>query len=171
MGAGGEGVNRWLDGWMASPTRCAWVWVDSRRLWWTGRPGVLRFIGSQRIGHDWATELNWTELNWTWVHKMNGEKTDSINQWLRRYAPSLEHSHPGEEGKIINISLGYDVLPLPGPRKIMRKCHPTNLGFLPASKRTLAHIAALFLPMNHVYYWNFRERVRERIKNIIYYAT
>ena len=48
---------------MASPTRWTWVWVDSGSCWWTGRPGVLRFMGSQRIGHDWATELNWTELN------------------------------------------------------------------------------------------------------------
>ena len=47
---------------MASPTRRAWVWVDSGGLWWTGRPGVLWFMGSQRVGHDWATELNWTEL-------------------------------------------------------------------------------------------------------------
>ena len=39
------------------------VWVNSGSWWWTGRPGMLRFMGSQRVGHDWATELNWTELN------------------------------------------------------------------------------------------------------------
>jgi len=50
---------RWLD---CSLTRWTWVWVNSGRWWWTGRPGVLRFMGSQRVGHDWATELNW---NWT----------------------------------------------------------------------------------------------------------
>ena len=44
--------------WMASRTRWTWVWVNSGRWWWTGRPGVLRFMGSQRVGHDWATELN-----------------------------------------------------------------------------------------------------------------
>ena len=49
------------DGWMASLTRWTWVWVKSGSWWWTGRPGVLRFMGSQRVGHDWATELNWTE--------------------------------------------------------------------------------------------------------------
>ena len=42
--------------------------VNSGRWWWTGRPGVLRFMGSQRVGHDWATELNWTELNWMWLN-------------------------------------------------------------------------------------------------------
>ena len=38
-----------------------WVWVESGSWWWTGRPGVLRFMGPQRVGHDWVTELNWTE--------------------------------------------------------------------------------------------------------------
>ena len=59
LGAGGEGDDRGWDGWIPSPTRWAWVWVNSRSLWWTGRPGVLRFMGSQRVGHDWETELNW----------------------------------------------------------------------------------------------------------------
>ena len=53
---GGEGDDRGWDGWMAS-----WVCVSSRSWWWTGRPGVLRFMGSQRVGHNWATQLNWTE--------------------------------------------------------------------------------------------------------------
>ena len=57
--AGGEGHDRWWDGWMASATQWTWVWVNSGSWWWTGRPGVLRFMGSQRVGHDWATELNW----------------------------------------------------------------------------------------------------------------
>ena len=65
LGAGGEGDDPGWDGWMASPTRWTWVWVNSRSWWWTGRLGVLRFTGSQRVGHDWVTELNWTELNWT----------------------------------------------------------------------------------------------------------
>ena len=52
FGAGGEGDDRRWDGWMASPTRWTWVWVNSRSWWWTGRPGVLRFMGSKRVGHD-----------------------------------------------------------------------------------------------------------------------
>ena len=51
--------DRGWDGWIASPTWWTWVWVDSSSWWWTGRPGVLWFMGSQRVGHDWATELNW----------------------------------------------------------------------------------------------------------------
>ena len=60
LGAGGEGDNRRWDGWMASPAWWTWVWVISRSWWWTGKPGVLRFMGSQRVGHDWVTELNWS---------------------------------------------------------------------------------------------------------------
>ena len=59
--AGGEEDYKGLDGWMASLTQWMWVWVNSRKWWWTGRPGVLRFMGSQRVRHYWATELNWTE--------------------------------------------------------------------------------------------------------------
>ena len=55
----GEGNNRGLDGWMASPTQWTCVWVNSGSWWWTGRPGVLRSMGLQRVGHDWETELNW----------------------------------------------------------------------------------------------------------------
>jgi len=63
LGAGGEGDDRGWDGWMASLTRWTWVWVKSGSWWWTGRPGVLWFMGSQRIGHDWGTELNWTDVS------------------------------------------------------------------------------------------------------------
>ena len=65
LGAGGEGDDRGWDGWMASPTRWAWVWVNPGSLWWTGRPGVLWFMGLQGVGHDWGTELNWSK-NWCW---------------------------------------------------------------------------------------------------------
>ena len=58
LGAGGEGDDKGWDGWMASLTRWTWVWVNSRSWWWTGRPGVLRFMGSWRVRHDWSTELN-----------------------------------------------------------------------------------------------------------------
>ena len=61
LGAGGEGDDRGWDGWMASLTQWTWVWVNSVSWWWTGRPGVLQFMGLQRVRHDWATELNWTE--------------------------------------------------------------------------------------------------------------
>ena len=51
---------------MASPSQWTWVWVNSGSWWWTGRPGMLWFIGSQRVGHDWTTELNWVR---SWVQE------------------------------------------------------------------------------------------------------
>ena len=60
--AGGERDDRGWDGWIASLTQWTWVWVGSGSWLWTGRPGMLQFMGLQRFGHDWATELNWTEL-------------------------------------------------------------------------------------------------------------
>ena len=56
---------------MASLTRWTWVWVNSGSWWWTGRPGVLRFTGSQRVGHNWVTELNWTEGKYLRTHDIN----------------------------------------------------------------------------------------------------
>ena len=59
-----KGMTGW-DGWMVSPTRWTWVWVNSGRWWWTGRPSVLQFMGLQRVRHNLVTELNW--LNW-YIH-------------------------------------------------------------------------------------------------------
>ena len=70
LGAGGEGDDRGWDGWIASLTRWMWVWVNFGSWWWTGRPGVLRFMGSQRVRQDWAIELNWTDY------------TKSDNLWI-----------------------------------------------------------------------------------------
>ena len=60
--ARGEGDDRGWDGWMASLTRWTWVSVNSASWWWTGRPGVLWFMGSKRVGHD----CDWSDLIWYW---------------------------------------------------------------------------------------------------------
>ena len=60
----GEGDDRGWDGWMASLTRWTRVCMNSGSWWWTGRPRVLWFMGSQRVGHDWANKLSWTVMNW-----------------------------------------------------------------------------------------------------------
>ena len=80
LGAGGKGDGRGWDGCMASPTQWTWVWVNSRSWWWTGRPGVLWFMGSQRVRHDWVTELNWScfrlcNVNWSIIK--------TIYSWFR----------------------------------------------------------------------------------------
>ena len=63
---GGEGDNRGWDGWMASPTQWTRVSATSRSCWWTGKPDLLWSMGSQRVGHDWATDLNWTRWVVSW---------------------------------------------------------------------------------------------------------
>ena len=72
------GWHHWLNG-------HGWIWVDSGSWWWTGRPGVLRFTGLQRVGHDWATELNWTdmlilftEIPWTLLWERKRETAVSV---------------------------------------------------------------------------------------------
>ena len=82
---GGEGDDREWDGWMASLTRWTGVWVNSGSWWWTGRPGVLRFMGSQRVGHDWATELNWTEIYFQFIEATH-------IPWLMVQLESLSYS-------------------------------------------------------------------------------
>ena len=56
--------DRGWDGWMASPTQWTWAWAGSGSWWWTGKPGMLQSMGSQRVRHDRATELNWSDHGW-----------------------------------------------------------------------------------------------------------
>ena len=88
LGAGGEEDGRGWDGWMASLTRWTRVWVNSGSWWWTGGPGVLRFMGSQRVGHDWVTELNW----WIFMRSM-GLLKFSAQTSLHRHCPDTFPPH------------------------------------------------------------------------------
>ena len=76
LGAGGERNNRGWDGWMASLTWWTWVWVNSGSWWWIGRPGVLRFMGLHRVGHDWETDLNWKCWNIVSIAKLTIKKAE-----------------------------------------------------------------------------------------------
>jgi len=73
---GGEGDDKGWDGWMVSPTQWTWIWVNSGSWWWTGRPGVLQSTRSQRAGHNWMTELNWT--TWECSHTLNSSLPFSL---------------------------------------------------------------------------------------------
>ena len=84
---GREGDNREWDGWMASPTQWIWVWVNSRSWWWTGRPGMLQNMGSQGVGHNWVTELSWSELGKTEGRKIRGWQR---MRWLDGIADSMD---------------------------------------------------------------------------------
>ena len=120
---------------MASLTQWAWVWVDSRSWWWTGRPGVLWFMGSQRVGHEWATELSWTKLCLT--------HCDPVPQWIRLPCPSLSpyvcsNSYP----------LSWWCYPT------IIRCHP--LPFLPSIFRSTRNFSnELALSMRWLKYWSF----------------
>ena len=76
-----------------SLTQWAWVWVNSGSLWQTARPGVLQSLGSQRVGHNWATELNWTELK-LGAYSIFGDVNFRLSQKPRR---SLDKSATGEK--------------------------------------------------------------------------
>ena len=81
--AGKERADRGWDGWMASPTQWTWVWASSRSWWWTGKPVVLQSMGSQRVGHNWMTELS-TEYSVT---------QKSLEKKVERSILLLLHSH------------------------------------------------------------------------------
>ena len=81
--------DRGWGGWMASLTRWAWVWINSRIWWWTWRPGLLRFMGSQRDRHDWATELNWLKKQC---------KSNPEGVWEQRRKPKVQA--PRSQNKI-----------------------------------------------------------------------
>ena len=75
---------RGWDVWMASLTQWTWVWVNPGSWWWTGRPGMLQSMGSQRVGHDWVTELNWTELwktIWRFLNKTKIKQRSFCSFW------------------------------------------------------------------------------------------
>ena len=121
--AGGERVDRGWDGWMASPTQWTWVWVNSGNWWGTGRPGVLQFMGSQRVGHDWATELNWDNV----CVKINKRKKPQLTLHLGR---------PGEA-----TLMPYHSLSFADPNK--KKCNlhirpEVTLLYYPSGWRNLA---------------------------------
>ena len=87
----GEGDERGWDGWMASLTQRTWVRVNS--VGWTGRPGVLKSMGSQRVRHDWVTELNWIELCQEFIIQQVGFKNSHCQQVPRWYSCCSSENH------------------------------------------------------------------------------
>ena len=95
---------RW-DSWMASPTQWTWVWLDSGSWWWTGRPGVLWFMELQRVGHDWVTELNWTQQRMSLWEPQSPTEGDS--------SPSFAISFMRESESKVNTRLHQPCAMLP----------------------------------------------------------
>ena len=109
--AGGDGDDREWDGWMASWTQWTWIWASSGSWWWTGKPSVLQPMGSQKVRHNWAVELNWTathsstlawEIWWTeepgrlqsmWSQRVRHDWVTSLSlftfmHWRRKWQPT-----------------------------------------------------------------------------------
>ena len=85
-----KGDDRGWDGWMASSTQWAWVWVSSGSWWWTGKPGILQSMGSQRVRHNWANELNWTE----WNHQVASWHKGQELSWRLELLEAMEFGKP-----------------------------------------------------------------------------
>ena len=96
--AGRKGDDRRWDGWMASLTQWTWVWVSSRSWWWTGKPGRLPSIGSQRVRHDWVTE----QQTYWWKASQKQSCLMRNNEWRK---------HSDRSGKICLMTqpLGWDL--------------------------------------------------------------
>ena len=82
--AGGEEDDKGWNSWMASLTWWTWIWSSSGGWWWTGKPGVLRSMGSQRVRHDWVTELNWVNQT-DWILWKFGHFNNLIRQIFRQF--------------------------------------------------------------------------------------
>ena len=107
--AGEERDDRGWDGWMASLTQRTWVWGNSGSCWWTGKSGVLQSMGSQRVRHNWVTEMNWTEFmesknlkhRWTspggWAEELGFLLPASYSmasmQWSKHILEKMLHLH------------------------------------------------------------------------------
>ena len=135
--AGGEGDDRGWDGWMESLTQWTWVWVGSRSWWWTGRPGILQSMGLQRVGHDWVTELNWTELGWLWGCFQKRLALESVD-WVKQMAPPtwlgfiqpIEDLHKQivrrENSLVLPSCLSWDISLLPRDWDLYHQQPPPN---------------------------------------------
>ena len=101
--AGGEGDDRNWDGWMASPTQWTWVWVGPRSWWWTGRSGVLQFMGSLK---SWTRLSDWTELKFSYFTFLGIILTICSMYWL------LLLMNPVLVFYMLKLTFNYNSLPL-----------------------------------------------------------
>ena len=126
-----KGMTGW-NGWMASLTRWTWVWVDSGSWWWTRRPGVLWFMGWQRVGHDWVTELNeliiqfkkiLTERIIQMANEVKGGESRSVmSNSLRPYGLHSPWNSPGQNTGVDSFSLLQGIFPTQGSNPGLPHC-------------------------------------------------
>ena len=113
----GEEDDRGWYGWMASPTQRIWVWVSSGSWWWTGKPGVKQSMGSQRVGHNWATEVKWSEVNsesTPWIYYTSSHYCPTVfTPGPRTRQPGIIPIHPSLQKLFKVANYVYPALPVP----------------------------------------------------------
>ena len=131
---------RGWDGWMALTTRWAWVWVNSRSWWWTGRPGVLRFIGSQS-----RTRLSdWTELNWM----LSCSVVPNSLQTIARQ-PSVQGDSPGKNTRVGCLALLQGIFPTQGSNPSLPHCRRILYRLSHQGSKFIIRIDLLFVSLNY----------------------
>ena len=119
--AGGEGDNRGWDGWMASLTQWTWVWASSRSWWWTG--SLASCMGLQRVGHYWATELNWNyEKELTFSFESESVSHSVVSDSLRLHGLHSPWNSPGQNTGVGSLSLLQGIFPTQGSNPGLPHC-------------------------------------------------
>ena len=111
-----KGMRGW-DGWMASPTQWTLVWVNSGSWRWTGKPGVLQSMVSQRLRHDWATELNWTDWK-----KSESENHSVMSDSLWPHGLQSPWNSPGQNTGVDSLFLLQGIFPTQGSNPGLLHC-------------------------------------------------
>ena len=171
-------LSGWLkwDGWMASPTQ--WVLVDSRSWWWTERPGMLQSTGLQKVGHNWATELNWTEwvmlsnhfilccpllllpLVFPTIRIFSSESALHIG-WPKNWSFSFSINPSNEYSGMISFRIAwFDLLVVQGTLKSLLQHHCLKASIL-------EHSAFFMVQLSYLYMTNGKTSIQTFVGKVI----
>ena len=144
---GEEGDDRGWDGWIALPTQWTWVWVNSGSWWWRGKPGMLQSVGSQRVRHDWTTEM--TELSTLHVECGSFSMCAQLLSHVWLFATLWTVAHPAPLSMEFYRQAYWSELPCPPPGDLL------DPGIGPRSSVSPALAGRFFTtepPMKQLYY-------------------
>ena len=173
----GRRRRRWqrMNGWMASPTQWTSVWASSRSWWWTGRPGILQSMGSQRVGHNWASELNcWDHLkhctcaSWGTHLVMGYCVQDTCKSFTVKALVLLHEGHMAATSWLCYMRLCYgSILPMlwlwllhQTRERLCYGCHASQERINVSAVSTAPHIS-FQLPSLHLTYRGFSEQCEQ----------
>ena len=135
--------DRGQDGWMASSTQWTWVWANSRRLWRTGKPGMLQSMGSQRLGHDWVTEQQDIQES---LERRSQRENDAVR--LGSYQPERPYHKLHQHPPIRSTQLGGKGT-LPQRPEEVANIKPREMNSAPRLPGDLIHHNPHPIPLNH----------------------